>query len=76
MTPVVLHVVHGRPVVMKESMFSMVKCIVGLMGGSDIVLRLRMLRSLLVMPCGGFVMLGCDKMKRPSGQIRRGRNGG
>jgi hypothetical protein len=35
-----------------------------------------MLRSLLVMPCGGFVMLGCDKMKRPSGQIRRSRNGG
>ncbi len=76
MTPVVLHVVHGRPVVMKESMFSMVKCIVGLMGGSDIVLRLRMLRSLLVMPRGGFVMISCDEMKRPSGQIRRSRNGG
>ena len=76
MTPVVFHVVHGRPIVMKQSMFSMVKRIAGLMGGSDIVLRLRMLRSLLVMPCGGFVMLGCDKMKRPSGQIRRSRNGG
>jgi hypothetical protein len=29
-----------------------------------------------VVPRGGFVMLGRNEMKRPSGQIRRGRDGG
>ena len=74
MTSVVLHVVHRCPIVVKQSMFSMVERIFGFVGGSDIVLRLRMIRGPLVVPRGGLVMIGRDEMKRPSGEICRSRN--
>jgi len=74
MTSVVLHVMHRRPIIMKESMFPMIERIFGFVGGSDIVLRLGMLRGPVMVPCGSFVMIGCDEMKRPANEIRRRRN--
>ncbi len=69
-----LHVVQRRPIVVKQSMFAMVECSFGFVGGSDVVLRLRMLRGVHMVPRGRLVVIRCDEMKRPSGQIRRSRN--
>ncbi len=50
MTSVVLHVMHCRLIVVKQSMFSVVERNPGFVGGPDIVLRVRMFRRLLMVP--------------------------
>ena len=75
MTSVVLHVVHRRPVVMKERVFAMGERSFCFVGSSDIVFRVRMLRRLRMVPHGGLVVIGRHEMQRPSGEIRRRGNG-
>ncbi len=66
-----LHVVHRRLIAVKESMFCMVERSSRFVRGPDVVFRVGMFRRLFVVPCGGLVMIRCDEMKRPTGEIRR-----
>jgi hypothetical protein len=71
----VFHVMHGGLIAVKQCVFAVVERAVGLMARSNVVVRVAVFLSLLVMLFGGIVVVGGDNMMLNDAKCYRRRQG-